>query len=39
MTIESPKYIEQLMNARGNRLVKIVTGIRYCGNTIIRTLA
>lgn len=35
MTIESPKFIEQLMNARGNRLVKIVTGIRRCGKSFL----
>jgi len=35
MTIERPKYIEQLMNARGNGLVKIVTGIRRCGKSFL----
>ncbi|MBO4307820.1 MAG: ATP-binding protein [Bacteroidales bacterium] len=35
MKIERPKYIEQLMNARENGLVKIVTGIRRCGKSYL----
>lgn len=35
MTVERPKYIEQLMTARGNGLVKIVTGIRRCGKSFL----
>lgn len=35
MKIFRPKYIEQLMNARENGLVKIVTGIRRCGKSYL----
>lgn len=35
MKIIRPKYTEQLMNARGNGLVKVVTGIRRCGKSYL----
>ncbi len=35
MKINRPKYIEQLLNARGNGLIKIVTGMRRCGKSYL----
>lgn len=35
MKINRPKYIEQLLNARENGLIKIVTGMRRCGKSYL----
>lgn len=35
MIIERKKYIDQLLNSRHNRLVKIITGIRRCGKSFL----
>lgn len=35
MIIERNKYIDQLLNSRHNRLVKIITGIRRCGKSFL----
>lgn len=38
-TIKRDYYLKQLMNRRGNGLIKIVTGIRRCGKSfLLRTL-
>ena len=35
MKINRPKYIEQLINARENGLIKVITGIRRCGKSYL----
>ncbi|MBQ9472858.1 MAG: ATP-binding protein [Bacteroidales bacterium] len=35
MIIERQQYIDKLMNARGNGLIKVVTGIRRCGKSFL----
>ena len=31
--IERPEYMKQLVDAMGNGMVKIITGVRRCGNS------
>jgi hypothetical protein len=35
MIIPRPKYIQQLIAAKGNRMIKIITGIRRCGKSFL----
>lgn len=35
MIIPRPKYLEQLIAARGNMMIKIITGIRRCGKSFL----
>ena len=35
MVIQRPKYLKQLVAAKGNGMVKIVTGIRRCGKSFL----
>lgn len=35
MIIPRPLYLEQLISARGNRMIKIITGIRRCGKSFL----
>lgn len=35
MVIERPKYIEQLISAKHNGLIKIITGLRRCGKSYL----
>lgn len=35
MIIPRPKYLEQLVAAKGNRMIKIITGIRRCGKSFL----
>lgn len=35
MVIPRPKYLEQLIAAKGNRMIKIITGIRRCGKSFL----
>lgn len=35
MIIPRPKYLNQLIAARGNRMIKIITGIRRCGKSFL----
>lgn len=35
MIIPRPKYLEQLIAAKGNRMIKIITGIRRCGKSFL----
>jgi len=35
MIIPRPKYIEQLIAAKSNRMIKIITGIRRCGKSFL----
>lgn len=35
MIIPRPKYLAQLVAAQGNRMIKIVTGIRRCGKSFL----
>lgn len=35
MVIPRPKYLNQLIAARGNRMIKIITGIRRCGKSFL----
>ena len=35
MIIPRPKYLEQLITAKGNRMIKIITGIRRCGKSFL----
>lgn len=35
MIIPRPKYLERLIRAKGNRMIKIITGIRRCGKSFL----
>lgn len=35
MEIARPLYLQQLIDGRGNRLIKIVTGLRRCGKSYL----
>lgn len=35
MIIPRPKYLDQLIAAKGNRMIKIITGIRRCGKSFL----
>lgn len=35
MIIPRPKYLEQLVAAKGNNMIKIITGIRRCGKSFL----
>lgn len=35
MVIPRPKYLDQLIAAKGNRMIKIITGIRRCGKSFL----
>ena len=35
MIIARDKYLDQLIKARGNRMIKIITGIRRCGKSFL----
>jgi len=35
MIIPRPKYLEQLVAAKGNKMIKIITGIRRCGKSFL----
>lgn len=35
MIIPRPKYLERLIAAKGNRMIKIITGIRRCGKSFL----
>lgn len=35
MIIACPKYLERLISSKGNRMIKIVTGIRRCGKSFL----
>ena len=35
MIIARPKYLERLISSKGNRMVKIITGIRRCGKSFL----
>jgi len=35
MVIPRPKYLDQLVAAKGNRMIKIITGIRRCGKSFL----
>ena len=35
MKIDRPKYVKQLIDARSNGLIKVVTGIRRCGKSYL----
>lgn len=35
MIIAREKYLDQLIKARGNRMIKIITGIRRCGKSFL----
>lgn len=35
MIISRPKYLNQLIAAKGNRMIKIITGIRRCGKSFL----
>ncbi len=35
MIIPRPKYLKQLIAAKGNRMIKIITGIRRCGKSFL----
>lgn len=35
MIIPRPKYLKRLIDAKGNRMIKIITGIRRCGKSFL----
>ncbi len=35
MIINRPKYLERLISSKGNRMIKIITGIRRCGKSFL----
>lgn len=35
MIIQRDNYLNQLISARGNGLIKIITGIRRCGKSFL----
>lgn len=35
MIIPRPKYLEQLIAAKGNKMIKIITGLRRCGKSFL----
>ena len=35
MIIARPKYLERLISSKGNRMIKIITGIRRCGKSFL----
>jgi len=35
MVIPRPKYLAQLIDAKGNKMIKIITGIRRCGKSFL----
>ena len=35
MRFERKRYLEQLLNAEGNGMIKVVTGMRRCGKSYL----
>ena len=35
MVFERKKYLDELIAGRGNGLVKIITGVRRCGKSVL----